>query len=1836
MGIIVSKSKVAAQCESMIEAFRSEKDKLDGVNRSVDNFSQDSALQGKAWSALKQQMSDYALLSEGLLEANRSMIADCQSLSDAVASIEDDPQDEDKLESSIHKLNAANRILQFCKSIAEGAQGIGGGVSPTTSQAVWNTIETYQSMIEDNNRSIEKMQEKIRQLQTAETQTNYLFLDADMIFKVVNWGYQSVRGAWSNGSYHPDEKSRIDWRSALIRANAIADTRIKGNEMKSEFLSHDPVNLSNGNFVYDHVDLAESGVKPFFFARFYNSINSYKGTLGKDWNHNFEMQLRIEEGAVVVMHENGREETFRVLADGSYFCGHGSTNTMQKSGDSYILRTREGDAYSFDREGSLTGCDGKTRVSFTCMYAEDPEKKLVRVESNEGTYFSFIYDDKGMLSEINDQAGRRICFRVEEDLLKEVTDPIGNTLCYSYGSEGKIISMTDRSGIVTVQNEFDEKTRVKKQEFPDGTTMSFSYDETSDVVEQTERNGIRSSFFHDQRLRDIGHEDVNGKKEFKYNRLNQKTEVRDPDGKMTRYVYDSRGNRTQIINAVGVILSMEYNSQNKLTGVSIAGKRKVRNSYDTHGNLIETIDANGNGYRFAYDDQDHLIRTTCPNGGILQFERDERGNIVRMLTPDNLECTFTYDDCNRVIARTDANGNLTQIEYDVNNQPVAVTRSDGAVRRYRYNANERKTEIVDYDGGVIRMEYNKLNRISAFIDKEGRRTSFQYDAMWNLCRVCYPNGTSSAKVYDSSNRLVKTIDPAGGITSFTYNAMGWVTSKTKPNGYTMYYDYDDLGRMIKLYPDEDHVQTFVYDEENRITEIHLDDGSTILKKYDGNGNVTQITEPNGRVTNYKYNEMDLLVEMRRGDRVLVRYEYDNCSRPVSITDSQGRSRFYTYDGNGNIIRSKNALGFEVEYTYDSLNRPVCMKGSNGMSETISYDALGNVLSRTDAMGNTFRYTYTPSGKLASVTDPVGCVTEYTYDEMNRMTESVQYDANDPKYVPHNRKTYAYDNNNYICSITDDHGRTETYQYDEEGNVTEFVARDGKKISYTYDRYGRMLGAYEEDKELLHLAYGSKLRVSEVSAPDGNLSFGRDVLGRITDTVYPDGRSVHYGYGIDGHLTDMQYSNGDTVSYVYNEKYRLCRMVHGEDEILYRYQAEGLLSEKEYPNGIVQKYGYDNLGRLTDLKIEEQGKLRDRTTYEYDLQGNLSVSDRQIWTGDADIRTEHLTYGYDALGRLTQVMTDGELSRQYTYDAFGNRTGLRVGENETHYQYDAGNRLIKKTVGEDRFEYRYDPRGNLIEELCNDERIRDFSYNALGQLTEVSNYPANIRRTYSYDGLGFRTGMRTEKIDAAMPVETGGSNISNSEYQMSDIENWPDEEKDLLGDERFYLDYTRNYDNVLENLKLTDEEASGKPGKHHRIYLRDGKTAGFFAEDEKRYYLHDLYGSVIGEAFQTENIGSSLRMRHYNEYGLPENLCPGDGDIGFDGYVYDEASGGWRSPYRMYHPENGRFASEDLFPGVFDQPYSLNPYIFCYNNPMTMTDRDGCLPSAAEIDEDIANLNEEVLLPIAETTMKAAESLQEQARDIVGGVTKFGNEHKEITDKIVEYGGYVGRFVVDNFMGVRIGNILTCSPYSDEVMNIGGFERTADGQFHAKVDCPQMWFGYADLYDNVFKFATDAEAHKAAVTVGDESYCLWTWKGDYLNLGTGMEEGIYKASNPGGKTNVNDIAFWDCMRDNPTTMEMVMIDKNGRVLAYAPEKAHWWATAFNPYEYNLGKKALGSNTTVYAKLDLDGFDPAIRSRLFNAFKEKAEADASGRGSIDGMSMCFEENKQTKQYTIYYSY
>ena len=64
-------------------------------------------------------------------------------------------------------------------------------------------------------------------------------------------------------------------------------------------------------------------------------------------------------------------------------------------------------------------------------------------------------------------------------------------------------------------------------------------------------------------------------------------------------------------------------------------------------------------------------------------------------------------------------------------------------------------------------------------------------------------------------------------------------------------------------------------------------------------------------------------------------------------------------------------------------------------------------------------------------------------------------------------------------------------------------------------------------------------------------------------------------------------------------------------------------------------------------------------------------------------------------------------------------------------------------------------------------------------------------------------------------------------------------------------------------------------------------------------------------------------------------------------------------------------------------------------------------------------------------------------------------------------------------------------------------------YYAKVECMQRKFGYCDLYDEVFNYATNMDKEKFEFTSGGKRYIFWTWKGNYLNLGAGAEMGFYE-------------------------------------------------------------------------------------------------------------------------------
>lgn len=56
-------------------------------------------------------------------------------------------------------------------------------------------------------------------------------------------------------------------------------------------------------------------------------------------------------------------------------------------------------------------------------------------------------------------------------------------------------------------------------------------------------------------------------------------------------------------------------------------------------------------------------------------------------------------------------------------------------------------------------------------------------------------------------------------------------------------------------------------------------------------------------------------------------------------------------------------------------------------------------------------------------------------------------------------------------------------------------------------------------------------------------------------------------------------------------------------------------------------------------------------------------------------------------------------------------------------------------------------------------------------------------------------------------------------------------------------------------------------------------------------------------------------------------------------------------------------------------------------------------------------------------------------------------------------------------------------------------------------------GYNNGYDAIFRHFTgnNMDREKFAFTVGSTEYILWTWRGDYLNLGAGAEIAILPTS-----------------------------------------------------------------------------------------------------------------------------
>lgn len=1266
--------------------------------------------------------------------------------------------------------------------------------------------------------------------------------------------------------------------------------------------SHDPVNLSTGNFVLDNLDLEIPGFQPLLLRRFYNSLGDGSGILGRDWMLCFERKVtRDTRGPLTglnvrVLNEDGREELFS-SADGVAFVPScATTSSLARDGEGYVYTTLEGDRYLYDADGRYLRYENARHVGYSLIYGEG---RLERVQSDTGAFFTFSYDPSGLLSAAADHTGRTCRYLCEEGRLTKVVLADQSAWEYSYGPSGKIRRVLNPRKVGVVETEYDALFRVVHQTFADGTENSFTYLDAERAVVMTERNGTKSTHYYNEEYQNIRNVYTDGEESFTYNKHGQKTRIVDKRGNMTSLQYNNRGNLTGILTADKTKVSLTYNAINRLLSLSVNGKRKVSNEYNAFGELVSSEDGLGRRTSYSYDEGGRLTEVKLPDGSQMSAAYDERGNLSALKNTDGAVFSFSYDNLNRIVKETDPLGNTASYDYDRMGRMTCQTRPDGNARSFRYDEGGNVVSVTDYDGSRTETAYNENNKPVLLRDAAGRTTSIKYDPMWNIAEILLPNQGSFRFRYDAENRLETVRDTQGNETRYRYDPAGNMLARTDAEGNETAYEWDALGRCTRVTAPDGSATEFGYDGEGRLVFVKDAQGTERSREFDAAGQMVSEEDSLGQKRTYTYNEVGDLLSVTDETGRTTSYAYRKGEHRVAeILYPDGTRERFSYDQNGNTKTRTDRYGILCRFWYDELNRMVRLEEDGGRKREYRYDPMGRIVEEKDTDGNRVSYEYSATGQLLAVKDALGNLTRYSYDEMDGLTEVLRA-AQAP--APPAHSIYERDLMGRVTRVTDALGNEETYQYDRLGKMTGKVDRDGNQTSYQYDCRGLLKAILWADGRSVEYGYDKLRRLTMVRDWTGVTRMEYDQTGHLLSIAYPDGGSLSFGYDAQGNCDRVRYPSGTEVAKEYDAFGRLTALTQEGRRIRYAYDPYGSLFLKELPDGQTVRYRYSARGELEDMTLTDDAGILDELSFGYDLEGRRTRF--QVHHRDEPERDREYSYTYDPAGHLKQAFLGGRLLRAYSYDAVGNRSAMEefsplTGERaRTRYEYDSRGALVR-LFGPDRTEeYQYDRRGNLTQIRRDGELFRTFRYGAINRLTEAEGLSG--RAVYEYNGLGYRVGRQY--------LRDGRSESAS-----------------------YVVDYGRIYDNLIEKTEDGKTES----------YLWGAGLEGFTGAASRGFFLTDPLGSVIRRTDTgKDGADSSSYVEDYDEFGNPASGSGIHGErFGYNGFLFDPVAGTFFAQARQYRSETGTFDAMDRFGGDITMPETLNPYTYCLQDPFRYTDK----------------------------------------------------------------------------------------------------------------------------------------------------------------------------------------------------------------------------------------------------------------------------------------------------------
>jgi len=675
---------------------------------------------------------------------------------------------------------------------------------------------------------------------------------------------------------------------------------------------------------------------------------------------------------------------------------------------------------------------------------------------------------------------------------------------------------TGTSQILRFQLEYDEKSQLKSQTYPDGSKVTYDYDDLGRPLTESFRNQGSSRTisyrYKDSEAPgkvertlpdstklityytpygDMAYQEqvgTNGStrpivaNEFTEDGLQvSRTIPYGNSGKSTSYAYDWDGFLYQESNAVG---TTKHSRANAFADGSRYLPRGAEQTVYPNGYVLTT-------YMDLYGRVESTVEETKRGSQyrVTNYQTDRFGKVTVKEVTDGSKIqswTMRYDNNGSLVYLKDPENNIYEYVYDGLGNLTRVTENGVLSAAYTYNSLSWKLTEDNPETAPEKYTYFVNGTVKTFTDKNKMTFTYSYTPFYELNKVTAGNGFYEEHVYDTaSGKLLSENSIYGHAVSYGYDSFQRNNRMTMMDKeYQMAYDDADDAIDSITYPSRSALSggtapsmkvSYTYDSANRLESVTIpgvgttnysyqvsSSGETDTVTYPNQSNAMQQTiSPFGELTAMNHGGTDSWNETNGYDM------FGNITSQKRLGKDYGT---FVYD-NLSRIKEETIEGSKKQYAYDRRgNRQIYAYGTGNVSRTyeLKHDVMNRLTEFKDENGETTTYTYYPNGLRATKQQngSISDTTKYIYLNGHVIEELTQDGKVKARNVWGNMLIWRKD---YTSNLEG------TYYYNNHGDVVKIKGSDGRVLNtYDYDIWGNLLAGKVKEEMSNPFTYAGEM------------------------------------------------------------------------------------------------------------------------------------------------------------------------------------------------------------------------------------------------------------------------------------------------------------------------------------------------------------------------------------------------------------------------------------------------------------------------------------------------------------------------------------------------------------------------------------------------------------------------------------------------------------------------------------------------------------------------------------------------------------------------------------------